>query len=203
MTLALVTVRSLTLSIAWFAVEFLRLARPALALSVTLSALGAYLGMFTEAASLFGFASIGVLMWLLFTPPSASNKTTRWSLWAAFSLCQGAGLSGLIESIQLVDPSILITAFMGASVVFLAFSGAALFTKRRSYLYLGGALSSVLSWLFFGSLLNMFMRSSALFSVELYVGLAVMIGYVAFDTQMIVEEATQGTRDVIGHALKL
>ncbi len=41
-----------------------------------------------------------------------------------------------------VDPAILVTALLATTTVFVCFAGAALFSKRRSYLYLGGVLSS-------------------------------------------------------------
>ena len=58
--------------------------------------------------------------------------------------------------------------------------------RRRSYLFLGGALSSAISlmlvlrlgtWLF-GS------GQALAFQAELYLGLLVFVGYVLFDTQV-------------------
>lgn len=63
-----------------------------------------------------------------------------------FSLCipwaQGLSLGSLIDLVLRVDPSILVTALLATTTVFVCFAGAALFSKRRSYLYLGGLLSS-------------------------------------------------------------
>lgn len=63
--------------------------------------------------------------------------------------------------------SILITAFVGTAIAFACFSGAALVSKRREYLYLGGLLSSGLSilvWLQFAS--SLFGQSAAGFKIE-------------------------------------
>ena len=55
---------------------------------------------------------------------------------------QGLSLGPLIDLVLRVDPSILVTALLATTTVFVCFAGTALFAKRRSYLYLGGVLSS-------------------------------------------------------------
>ena len=55
---------------------------------------------------------------------------------------QGFSLGSLIELVLFVDPAILVTALLATTTVFVCFAGTALFAKRRSYLYLGGILSS-------------------------------------------------------------
>ncbi|RLN15098.1 hypothetical protein BBJ28_00009316 [Nothophytophthora sp. Chile5] len=78
---------------------------------------------------------------------------------------------------------------------------------RRSYLYLGGMLSSALSMMFMANLLNVFFRSAMLFNVNLvgrfYLGLFLFCGYVVFDTQMIIEKASMGDKDSLKHTLEL
>ncbi|KAG6526227.1 bax inhibitor 1-like [Zingiber officinale] len=84
----------------------------------------------------------------------------------------------------------LITAFVGTAIAFACFSGAALVSKRREYLYLGGLLSSGLSilvWLQFAS--SLFGQSAAGFKIE--------------DTQEIIERASRGELDYGKHALTL
>ncbi len=94
-------------------------------------------------------------------------------------------------------------ALLGASLAFACFAGAGLVAKQRSYLYLGSILSSGLSFLLLASLANIFFRSELLFDVGLYIGLAIMCGFVVFDTQIIIHKAEQGSRDVCGHASEL
>eukprot|EP00292_Cryptomonas_paramecium_P033799 CAMPEP_0113729794 /NCGR_PEP_ID=MMETSP0038_2-20120614/42773_1 /TAXON_ID=2898 /ORGANISM="Cryptomonas paramecium" /LENGTH=77 /DNA_ID=CAMNT_0000661727 /DNA_START=575 /DNA_END=808 /DNA_ORIENTATION=- /assembly_acc=CAM_ASM_000170 len=45
--------------------------------------------------------------------------------------------------------------------------------------------------------------SSGLYEVELFGGLLIFIGYVVFDTQMIIEDASAGRKDFVRHALDL
>ncbi|MBA0593311.1 hypothetical protein Gorai_010262, partial [Gossypium raimondii] len=76
--------------------------------------------------------------------------------------------------------------------------------RRREYLYLGGLLSSgvsMLLWLHFAS--SIFGGSTALFKMEIYLGLLVFVGYMVVDTQDIIEKAHLGDLDYVKHALTL
>merc|ERR1711988_1391739 len=119
----------------------------------------------------------------------------------------GCSIGHLINVALAVDPSILVTAMCATTVVFAAFSAAALFSKRRQYLFLGGVLGSIISFMCLMSLMRFFMPSIlggvSMYTAELYVGLAVFCAYVLFDTQMIVEKASSGDRDAIWHAMEL
>jgi FtsH-binding integral membrane protein len=65
--------------------------------------------------------------------------------------------------------------------VFACFSGAALLSPRRQYLYLGGLLSSVLSTFLMMRLATFFLGGGALlFQAELFLGLIVFSGYVVY-----------------------
>ena len=102
-----------------------------------------------------------------------------------------------------IDPSIVLVAFLGTSVAFACFSGAAMMAKRRSYLYLGGMLSSATSFMFVLSLANMFFRSSAAYTLQLWLGLVVFCAYIIFDTQLVIEKAIGGSRDYVMDAVRL
>ena len=91
------------------------------------------------------------------------------------------------------------------SVVFACFSGIALFSKRRSYLFLGGVISSLVfsmmvyqfaSWIFGMS------RGSAGIGY-LMLGLFVECLYVIYDTQIIIEKAESGDKDVPVHTMMI
>ncbi|CAN6461106.1 unnamed protein product [Victoria cruziana] len=120
------------------------------------------------------------------------------------AMCQGATLGPLIDVVIQFDPSVLVSAFVGTSIAFACFSGAAIVARRREYLYLGGLLSSgisILLWLQFAS--SIFGGSTAMFKFELYFGLLVFLGYMVVDTQKIIERAYQGDMDYVKHSLDL
>eukprot|EP00899_Mesostigma_viride_P006199 jgi/Mesvir1/15580/Mv03199-RA.1 len=149
-------------------------------------------------------ATLGCMIWLGVTPDTPPNKQQRMGLLLGAAFFNGASIGPLIAAVAMIDPRIIVTAFLGTCVVFACFSGAALFSRRRSFLYLGGMLSSAISLFMmmrFASLI--FGGAVAVFNAELYLGLLVFCGYVLYDTQVIVEKASRGQKDVIMHALDL
>ncbi len=106
----------------------------------------------------------------------------RVGLLALYGFLQGASLGPLIRLAIAVDPSILFTAVVGTFTVFACFSASAIFSSRRSYLYLGGILSSALSFLILLSLVSIFWRPVIMHSIQLYLGLAVFCAFVLYDT---------------------
>lgn len=167
------------------------------------SAFGAYLHVLWNIGGLlttFGF--LGSMIWLLSSPPYEEKK--RLSLLLLSAVLEGASIGPLIKLGIDIDPSILITAFVGTAVAFVCFSAAAMLARRREYLYLGGLLSSgvsMLLWLQLAS--SIFGGSAAVFKFELYFGLLVFVGYMVVDTQEIIEKAHQGDMDYVKHALTL
>jgi FtsH-binding integral membrane protein len=120
-----------------------------------------------------------------------------------FGFFQGASIGSLVELGLQVSPVVVAQAFVMTVLTFGCFAAAATLSERRSMLYLYGLLSSGLSWLMFASLANFFFQSPALFGAELYLGLALFIGYVCADSQMIIERADLGDNDYVRHALEL
>lgn len=145
--------------------------------------------------------TIGGMIWFYMVPVENYNK--RFAILMGVAASVGLSLASLVDLTLEIDPSILITAFLMTTTVFLCFSGSAMLAQRRSYLYLGGMLSSMLTLLSLGNLINLFWRSQVIYTTNLYVGLAVFCGYVMFDTQMIIEKALIGDKDSLKHALEL
>lgn len=148
---------------------------------------------------------VGCIMWL----SSLSEHDGLGKRLAVFSVIvslQGLSITSLISLVAAINPTIPLMAALGASASFVCFSGFALLSKRRSLLFLGGLVSSALSWLLLARFATIFMgaqASAAVFSVELYGGLAAFCAYVCAHTQQIVEQAEGGSTDFVQHALRL
>lgn len=167
------------------------------------AALGAYAHiLYNIGGTLTMLACVGCIVWLMSIPQVETTKRVR--LLMAVAALQGSTLGPLIEYAIDVDIGILVTAFVGTALSFTCFSMAALVAKRREYLYLGGFLGSgisILMWVRLASFL--FGNSVAMFNVELYMGLVLFLGYIIFDTQMIIENAHHGDLNYVNHALEL
>lgn len=147
--------------------------------------------------------AIGLCFWLAATPNTPNNKQKRQAIVLSFGAAQGLTLGPLVEAVLEIESSIVFVSFMATVLVFACFSAAALLAERRSHLYLGGLLSSGLSFLCMASFANLFLGSRALFDVNLYGGLLLFVGFVIFDTQLTVEKAAMGDLDTEMHALNL
>merc|ERR1712159_58440 len=102
-----------------------------------------------------------------------------------------------MHQIAEVDPSILINAVVITAIMFASFSAISLYSKRRSYLFLGGIISSVVSCMFWYRL-GAWMFGYSIYGMSyLLVSLFVACMYIIYDTQMIIERAeTMNQRDV-------
>jgi FtsH-binding integral membrane protein len=142
-------------------------------------------------------------MYLMSTGGQNGFDKTRFGLLLGFGFLKGLSLGGLIEHALYMDAGLVVTALLATTVVFGCFSACAMFAKRRSWLYIGGMLGSVMFYMAIASIANIFLGWHIINEVQIYLGLFVFSGYVVFDTQVIIEKASQGQRDVIAHALEL
>lgn len=176
-----------------------------LAAALLVSALGVYVHTLWHIGGLItSLGFIATTAWLVSTPSTPAEEGKRLKLLAAAAFFEGASVGTLVEAVLQFDPSIVVMAFLGSVAVFACFSGAALVARRREYLFLGGILSSVVSLMLllqFSSLI--FGRSAFMYNVEIFGGLLVFMGYVLFDTQMIIERANRGDYNYVKHALDL
>lgn len=175
-----------------------------LAVSLLVSAAGVYFNLLTGLGGIISMIAFVVCsVWLALTPNEPKNLNKRYSLLAGTAFSQGASLGPLIGAAIAMDSALVLTAALGTAALFGSFSAAALLSRRRSWLYLGGGLSSCISTFAVIRLASWFFPAarSLAFSMELYGGLVIFALYVIFDTQLIVEEAFSGNMDHIRHAM--
>ncbi len=84
------------------------------------------------------FASIITTIWLFTIEFNARTQMKCFALLSATALFTGIYLSPLINLAIQVDPQIVMTAFLLTTMIFLCFTLSALYTQKRTYLYLGG-----------------------------------------------------------------
>lgn len=65
-------------------------------------------------------------------------------------------------------------------------------SKRREFFFLAGILASVAGYLALLSLVNIFIKSSLALDIQLYAGLAMFVGYVLLDTQVMIDRFESG-----------
>lgn len=178
-----------------------------LTMSTMAAAVGASVHLFTDILKGGFISAIGALIFfalLMSTPDDDGKKLQlRVGYLLGFAGMSGVGLGPLLEHVILIDPSIIITALIGTSLVFVSFSICSMLAERGSWLYLGGTLLTMLNTLLIMALANIFFGSTILYQANLYLGLLVMCGFVLYDTQLIIEKRRNGNKDFITHSLDL
>ncbi|KAB0794668.1 hypothetical protein PPYR_11507 [Photinus pyralis] len=178
-----------------------------LTMSTMAAAVGASVHLFTEILQAGFISAIGALIFfalLMSTPDDDGKKLQlRVGYLLGFAGLSGVGLGPLLEHVILVDPSIIITALVGTSLVFVSFSICAMLADRGYWLYLGGTLLTMLNTLMIMALANIFFGSVILYQANLYLGLLLMCGFVLYDTQLIIEKRRNGNKDFVTHSLDL
>jgi len=142
--------------------------------------------------------TIGAMMYFTckITSSSETEQMRMGYMWAlAFFL--GFLVGPAMHHIADVDPSILINAVAITSIMFASFSAISLYSSRRSYLFLGGIISSLLSCMFWFRLGGYMFGYSVHGMPYLLLSLFVACMYIIYDTQMIIERSeTMNMRDV-------
>nr|ABM55570.1 Bax inhibitor 1-like protein [Maconellicoccus hirsutus] len=177
-----------------------------LALSTVVAGFGAYVDLVTKLSStsfIAAIAGVGLLLGVTSTHDNGKNRYLRLGLLLGFSFCSGLGLGTLIDYAITINPSIIVTALISTAAIFICFSVASLTAERGRWLYLGGTLMTFLAVLIGLSFANIFFGSQLLFQTYLYLGLALMCGFVLYDTQLIIEKRRHGDKDFISHSIDL
>eukprot|EP01062_Namystynia_karyoxenos_P008769 TRINITY_DN13099_c0_g1_i1.p1 TRINITY_DN13099_c0_g1~~TRINITY_DN13099_c0_g1_i1.p1 ORF type:complete len:307 (+),score=121.50 TRINITY_DN13099_c0_g1_i1:139-921(+) len=169
----------------------------------TLAAVGCFLQIQLRVHPLVtGLLSIGLFFYVYCTRDQGMTKE-RIGAFGGFGLCTGVSLGPLIQLALFVNAKLILVALGLTAGVFLCFTMAARYAKRRSFLYLGGLLGSCIMGLLVCALLQIFFNWPILRSAQLYGGLVVFSLYVTYDTQKMIEKAHLGARDHLFDALEL
>lgn len=176
-------------------------------MSTMAAAIGASVHIFTDILQGGFISAIGALIFffLLMNTPDNNGKglPLRVGYLLGFTFLTGVGMGPLLEFVIMVNPSIIVTAFIGTSAVFVCFSICALLSERGKWLYLGGTLMSIVTCLLLLSLANIFFGAMWVYQAQLYLGLLAMCGFVLYDTQAIIEKRRMGSKDFVAHSLDL
>ena len=112
----------------------------------------------------------------------------------------GPGINHFAE----VKPELLTQAAMYSTTAFGSFSAVSLFSQRRSYLFLGGIIMTMVQCMMMYRLVGWLFGAASGFSLGYSMcGLFLACLWVIFDTQVIVEQSERGYRNVADHALIL
>jgi FtsH-binding integral membrane protein len=131
------------------------------------------------------------------------SESHRMACLGAFAFQMGFIAGPLIHRVIEVDPSILVQALLYTAIAFTSFSAISLFSKRRSYLYLGSIIMTLVNCMIVYRLCSWIFGYSSFNIPYLLFGLFVTSLYIIFDTQLIVEKAEAGDKDVPTHTLML
>lgn len=176
-------------------------------MSTLAATVGACAHLYTEilqAGFLTTFGAIAIFILLLATPDdNGKNLHLRLGYLLGFTFLSGVGMGPLLEHVIMIDPSIVVTALVSTTLVFLSFTLCSLMSQRGKWLYLGGILMSYINIMLVLTLANLFFGFTFVYQAQLYLGLAAMCAFVLYDTQMIIEKRRMGSTDFVTHSLDL
>lgn len=177
-----------------------------LALSTMSAAAGASVHMYTDFLQAGFLTSIGAIVtffMLIMTPDNGKNTKQRLAYLLAFAGLTGLGLGPVLEMVIMINPSIIVTALLGTFVVFTSFTLCALFAESGRWLFLAAPLVNIMSYMMLAGLANIFIGSQIIYNIQILVGLGIMVCFVLYDTQAIIEKRRLGNKDFITHSLDL
>ena len=121
---------------------------------------------------------------------------------AAFGLgfVAGPGVAMFAE----FKPELLTQAALYSTTAFSGFSAVSLLSQRRSFLFLGGIISTMCQCMCMYALVGWLFGGGSMFGLGyMMCGLFLACIWVIFDTQVIVEQSERGYRNVADHSLTL
>ena len=125
---------------------------------------------------------------------ASSNTPIRYISLVLFGIFKGVLVGPLIEHVD--DAEMVIGALLASCTIFALLSASVLISPNRKYVYLSGMLFSGIVICFYGTILNVFFQSDAADTALIGIGLFVFAGYVLYDTQIMIENASNEIYDV-------
>ncbi|CAJ0576129.1 unnamed protein product, partial [Mesorhabditis spiculigera] len=171
-----------------------------LAVGLGAAAVGASVHLFTNilrANFLLSLGSIALMFMLMSTPAVPENQKKRFGYFLGFCFISGVSTGPLLEHAMMINPTIILTAFLTTAFVFTCFSLSALYAPSTKYLYLGGTLASASMALLFMAIFTRY------YTVMMWMGLGISCAFILYDTQLIVEKNRMGDEDYIWHSVEL
>ena len=149
------------------------------------------------------FIGLGYLMYKI-SDKSQKEETRLGYLWA-LAFAMGYLVGPVMHMVAEIDQMILVNAVVYTAIMFGSFTAISLFSKRRSYLFLGGVIFSLSSAMFWYSLTSWLVGSGFKTDSLLYImtGLLMACLYIIYDTQIIIERAERGDKNVPEHTMTL
>ena len=146
----------------------------------------------------FTYVFLGFIQLWIMTHINYSTSFNKSNYFYCYSFIQGILLSPILKYF---DNEIVLKSLLLTNILFISLNYIAKKTDKRHTLYLLGILTSLTISMLILSVINIFVRSTLIFELDIYLGLLLFSIYVIFDTQMIIKEANEGIYDVSYHAL--
>lgn len=152
---------------------------------------------------IFTILFIAAMAYLIYQVHNRSqSEQTRIVYLLAFAMLMGLQSGPFINSVLDFYPGVIPQAVAYSASSFGSFSLISLFSARRSYLFLGSIISSLLMGMCMYSLVQYF-TGNVLGIGFVFMQLILTSFMIVYDTQVIVEQAELGDRDVPTHTLTL
>lgn len=164
---------------------------------------GLYYRECAQYGTLSSLMTFGLVVALHFLPDNGKNFWFRFPMAVCFGFCAGQLLGPLMQFVALVDPKLIISSLVGSTAIYLSLTFTAIFSPPRKYLFLNGILIAMCNTMTIMSLLNIFVKSYLVQYMQLHLAVAVMAGFVLYNTQVIMEKFRSGDRDSINHSIGL
>ena len=159
-----------------------------LTVGVISAAIGCYadINYFHSGGMLTGLAGAFMFAGARSTHVRKGDNTATY-LFLGAAAFEGMSLSPLIHTALRYYPQALICACLVSLAVFGSFSVAAIYAKRREFLYLTGIVASMSSFLLIAYIANVLLRLRIILDLQIYMGLGVMLLYILIDTQLMID----------------